>query len=123
MRFHSDHMGKIRKLMDGVLSEWKHIKNWYLAYKIQKMPNSQRLVKVKHREAKAMENTAPSFYHDNPLYAETQDDVKAAKLLKEASLWKGKVVSFHLNNKEEHNTVKKAVEHEKKLKGVPAPTK
>ncbi|KAM0982726.1 hypothetical protein PS2_015343 [Malus domestica] len=69
-----------------------------------------------------MENTAPTFYHDNPLYAETEDDVKAAKLLKEAGLWKGKVVSFHLNNKED-NTVKKAVEREKKLKAVPACTK
>ncbi|KAB2609421.1 hypothetical protein D8674_012589 [Pyrus ussuriensis x Pyrus communis] len=114
-------MGKIRKLMDGVLVEWKRMKNWYRAYKIQKMPNSQRSVEVKRREV--MENTAPTFNHDNPLYAEIGDDVKAAKLLKEASLWKGKAMSFHPDNKEEQNMVKKAIEREKKLKAVPAHTK
>ncbi|KAM0982727.1 hypothetical protein ACFX2I_015579 [Malus domestica] len=87
------------------------------------MPNSQRSVEVKRREAKVMENIAQTFNHDNPLYAKMEDDVKAAKLLKEACLSKGKAVSIHLDNKEEHNTVKKAVEREKKSKAVPARTK
>ncbi|TQE00025.1 hypothetical protein C1H46_014403 [Malus baccata] len=127
-------MGKIRKLMHGVHSGWKRMRAWYHAYKIKKMQNSP--TEVKRRETKIMEDIAPTFNH--PLYAETEEDVMAAQILKEAEtdedvrvaqilkeagLRKGKAVSYHPDKKKEQKTVKKVVEAETSLKAVEARTK
>ncbi|TQD78359.1 hypothetical protein C1H46_036108 [Malus baccata] len=70
-----------------------------------------------------MEDIAPTFNHGNPLYAETEEDVRAAQILNKAGLWKGKAVSYHPDKKKEQKTVKKAVEAEKSLQAVEARTK
>ncbi|TQE00024.1 hypothetical protein C1H46_014402 [Malus baccata] len=96
-------MGKIRKLMHGVHTGLKRMRAWYHAYKIKKMQNSQ--AEVKHRETKIMEDIAPTFNHGNPLYAKTEEDVRAAQILKEVGLRKGKAVSYYPDKKKEQKTV------------------